>query len=82
MISQTKRDHTEATNEDPDQQSVQLFRFSWVLTLKKFFGMHHDLDNPHNVAVFTLISDVKQTVQTIKSRRLSPFLWTVTTIRP
>ena len=29
-----------------------------VATLKKFYGRHHDLVNPYNVAVFRIISDV------------------------
>ena len=27
-------------------------------TLKKFFGRHHDLVNPYNVAVFRMVSDI------------------------
>ena len=29
-----------------------------VATLKKFYGRHHDLVNPYNVAVFRIVSDV------------------------
>ena len=29
-----------------------------VATLKKFFGRHHDLVNPYNVAVSRIVSDV------------------------
>ena len=29
-----------------------------VATLKKFYGRHHDLVNPYNVAVSRLVSDV------------------------
>ena len=29
-----------------------------VATLKKFYGRHHDLVHPYNVAVFRIVSDV------------------------
>ena len=29
-----------------------------VATLKKFYGRHHDLVNPYNVAVSRIVSDV------------------------
>ena len=29
-----------------------------VATLKKFYGRHHDLVNPNNVAVSRIVSDV------------------------
>ena len=29
-----------------------------VATLKKFYGKHHDLVNPYNVAVSRIVSDV------------------------
>ena len=29
-----------------------------VATLKKFYGRHHDLANPYNVAVSRIVSDV------------------------
>ena len=29
-----------------------------VATLKKFYGIHHDLVNPYNVAVSRIVSDV------------------------
>ena len=29
-----------------------------VATLKKFYGRHHDLDNPYNVAVSRIVTDV------------------------
>ena len=29
-----------------------------VAILKKFYGSHHDLVNPYNVAVFRMVSDV------------------------
>ena len=29
-----------------------------VATLKKFYGRHHDLVNPYNVAVYRIVSDV------------------------
>ena len=29
-----------------------------VVTLKKFYGRHHDLVNPHNVAVSRIVSEL------------------------
>ena len=29
-----------------------------VATLKKFYGRHHDLVNPYNVAISRIVSDV------------------------
>ena len=38
---------------EPGYQKIKL-----VATLKKFYGRHHDLVNPYNVAVSRIVSDV------------------------
>ena len=38
---------------EPGYQKTKL-----VATLKKFYGRHHDLVNPYNVAVSRIVSDV------------------------
>ena len=39
-----------------------------VATLKKFYGRHHDLVNPYNVAVSRIVSDVFAINRLPKSR--------------
>ena len=39
-------------------QEYQKTKLVRVATLKKFYGRHHDLVNPYNVAVSRIVSDV------------------------